>query len=512
MLWNAIFAVFRNGRNMDKDKLVPITSIAGTDVNEELQQKIISVSEESELVDDKINSYLFNRLGIDVNQMTEERKELIKKNFIHLICQVMDDLSIISNRLNQYRIERTELEGKKSNESEYRRRKLEYFAKLNKRAQDDIVEFLNKDITKYLVETDYDTLQREANNDEWGKIFRNRRYLFAQVSEYYDANFDYSTVVKISQLPNVELVEGPELEKKYLEMHRDDLNKYYVEIEALIKQKRVMENLKYFIEYNYHLNKRREIFEDLARMYEEKHYQSFIALGLIQLEGLFFDICSIKYDEKENAGSLVEKAEKALSGNNEISFMRYYPYFAFDVPIKRNEVAHAGLIKSQNLKQLADELLLDLNAVARMAQLESDGKFRIFVMINSAISQMNSADESKLNRKLIFELFACRNIMWDSFWEVLKNPAQFKDEIEFYRQENTEWKNIDLPSIVKNISYMVYKPSFWCEMVNTLNKTKSYSHRSDEMKQFILSMAKNFVRVLDIDAKNKCIEIFSLMK
>mgnify|MGYP007061174570 FL=1 len=46
---------------------------------------------------------------------------------------------------------------------------------------------------------------------------------------------------------------------------------------------------------------------DIACLYEEKHYQSFVALGLLQLEGLFFDIYSIRYDDKENAGSLVEK-------------------------------------------------------------------------------------------------------------------------------------------------------------------------------------------------------------
>ena len=124
---------------------------------------------------------------------------------------------------------------------------------------------------------------------------------------------------------------------------------------------------------------------DIARLYEEKHYQSFVALGLLQLEGLFFDICSIRYDDKENAGSLVEKAEKALSNKSEISYMRYYPYFAFDVPVKRNEIAHTGFIKARNLEQIANELLLDLNAVARMAKMESDGKFRIFIMIYNAL-------------------------------------------------------------------------------------------------------------------------------
>ena len=497
---------------MDKEKLIPINAINGTEINEELLEKIIPVPRRNESIDVAINSYLFKNLGIDDNQIPEEKKELIQKNFIHLMCQVLNDLNTIGKRLKKYKAERARLEGIKLNEAEYKRRKLEYFAKLNKRAQNDIVAFLNKDIAKYLMETDYDTLQREVNSDEWGKMFLNRRYLFAQVSEYYDADFDYSIVVKASQLPGVDLIDGAKTEKKYLEMYRDDPEKYYVEIKKLIKQKKVMENLKDFIEQNYHLHKRREIFTDLARLYEEKHYQSFIALGLLQLEGLFFDICSIRYEDKENAGSLVEKAEKALSEKNEISYMRYYPYFAFDVPVKRNEIAHTGLIKSQNLERLADELLLDLNAVARMAKMESDGKFRIFMMISESLSEVDFYDEKAVNQKLVFELFANRNISPDSFWNVLKNPDQFQEEIEFYKQDDIPEGYVDLPTVVKNISDMVYQLPFWCEMVNILNETKNDYSGNNDMNQFLLNMAKNYVQVLDKDSKDKCIEILTVLK
>ena len=278
---------------MEEEKYTLINTINGIEINEELMQKIQSVPERNENAEVTINNYLIKQLGIDENQMSDDKKQLIQKNFIHLMCQVLNDLKIVDERLKKYKAERVKLEGIKSNEAEYRRRKLEYFAKLNKRAQNDVFMFLNKDIKEYLIETDYDTLQREINSDDWGNMFKNRRYLFAQVSEYYDADFDYSTVVKISQLPGVNLLEGPELEKKFLKMHRDSPEKYYSEIKKLIEQKKVLVSIKEFIDQNYHLHKRREIFMDIARLYEEKHYQSFVALGLLQLEGLFFDICSI---------------------------------------------------------------------------------------------------------------------------------------------------------------------------------------------------------------------------
>ena len=233
---------------MEEEKYTLIDTINGIEINEELMQKIQSVPKRNENAEVTINNYLIKQLGIDENQKSDDKKQLIQKNFIHLMCQVLNDLKIIDERLKKYKAERVKLEGIKSNEAEYRHRKLEYFAKLNKRAQNDVFMFLNKAIKEYLIETDYDTLQREINSDDWGNMFKNRRYLFAQVSEYYDADFDYSTVVKISQLPGVNLLEGPELEKKFLKMHRDSPEKYYSEIKKLIEQKKVLVNLKEFID------------------------------------------------------------------------------------------------------------------------------------------------------------------------------------------------------------------------------------------------------------------------
>lgn len=144
---------------MEKEKLTPINTINGIEINEELMQKVISVPKRDEIINAVINSYLISQLGIDENQVSDEKKQLIQKNFIHLMCQVLNDFKIINERLKKYKAERANLEGVKSNEAEYRRKKLEYFAKLNKRAQNDIVMFLNKNLTEYLIEIDYDLHQ-----------------------------------------------------------------------------------------------------------------------------------------------------------------------------------------------------------------------------------------------------------------------------------------------------------------------------------------------------------------
>lgn len=491
-----------------KEKKGETNTVQGLELNDALIKSLLPVAASEEWEEVSIENYLFERLGIDTSLLSEDKKKLIQKNFTHLMCLVISDLNIIGNRLKAYKAERSGLEGVKSNEAEYRRRKLEYFAKLNRNAQDGIVDFLNNRMTKYLLETDYDTLQRDSGNDGLGKMFMNRRYTFAQFPEYYDVDFDFSTVVKASQLPGVDLVDSFATEKKYLELHRKSLKDYYSEIARVIKTNKVMENLLEYVRGNYHLYKRHEIFEDLSRLYYEKHYQSFVALGLLQLEGLFFDICSIKYEEKENAGTLVEKAEKAFQSKNAIYFMRMYPYFAFDVPVRRNEIAHTGIIKDNNLEYIANELVLDLNAVARIAKMESDGNFRVFMMINDALREVDFSDEKAVNEKLFYELFANRIIITESFWKVLKNPSDFEEELDFYRIDNLPEGYVDLPSVVKNISQLVYKTAFWEEMIKVMNEFEE----DKEMKQFLRSMAKDYVKVLDSETKKKCIEILTALK
>lgn len=378
-----------------------------------------------------IDDYLFGVFGMDTEQASNEKRELIKDNFVHLMCLVIKDLQTIEGRLNTYKIQWKALESDKSNGAEYKRRKLEYFAKQNRQAKEDIVEFLNNGVKMYLLEEKNSTLECELSDNELEKIFLNGRYSFSQFPEYYDAEYDYATMVKTSYFPDAELVDGLDIEKKYMKLRKDNEKQYYIEIKRIIKSKNLIERVQKIVDENYHLHRRHEIFDDLVSLYREEHYQSFISLGLIQIEGLFYDICSIKYGEKENAGTLVEKAEKALRGENEVSFMRYYPYFAFDVPIMRNEIAHTGLINVVDLEQKADELILDLNAVTQMAKMESDSKFRIFCMIYEVISAMNKPTEVELYKKLVYELFSNSTVAPDSFWDLLRTPEEYKDELDF---------------------------------------------------------------------------------
>ena len=425
------------------------------------------------------------------------------------MCLVIKDLQTIEGRLNT---QRKTLESDKSNGAEYKRRKLEYFAKQNRQAKEDIVDFLNNGVKTYLLEEENSTLECELDDNELGKMFLNRRYSFSQFPEYYDAEYDYATMVKASYFPDVELVDRLNTEKKYMKLRKNDEKQYYTEIKRIIKSKNLVERVQKIVDENYHLHRRHEIFDDLVSLYKEKHYQSFLSLGLIQIEGPFYDICSIKYGEKENTGTLVEKA---LRGENEVSFMRYYPYFAFDVPIMRNEIAHTGLINATDLERKADELILDLNAVTQMAKMESDGKFRVFHMIYETITTMNNPTGEELNKKLVYELFSSSTVAPDPFWNLLRTPEEYKDELDFYKKEDLPEGCADWPTMVATISNMVHELPFWCAMVDLMNKINSEDGSNivvQKWKELLLKLASSYVKILKPDAKQKCIEILAALQ
>ena len=337
-----------------------------------------------------ISEYLLKQLDIDFSKLTEDEKTLLMKNFIHLMCLIIKDIKLVNSRLNRYKEEYHKYEKDKSNAAEYYRRKIEYFCTINKNALKEIFTFLQEGLKEYLVENKFDTLKREQESDSLNKFFMGRRYKVAQFPEYYDIDYDFATIVKVNYLPGVNLTQMMKVEKDYLSLRKNDEKKYIQKLHNVVDKESVIDDILMMVNHNYHLHKRYEIFQDLARLFSEKHYQSFMSLGLLQLEGLFYDLCQIKYGVKENMGTLVEKVQKSLQGKNEFSFMRFYPYFAFDIPIQRNEIAHKGMIETTDLEDSAYNLILDLNTVVKMVKSESYDKFIVFVMIHEQMIKLES--------------------------------------------------------------------------------------------------------------------------
>lgn len=466
-----------------------------------------------------IADYLLRSLEIDYSEIPEDKRNLFQKNFIFILCLVIRDLKIIDSRLGSYKQLRKKYDNDKSNGAEYQRRKIEYFSELNKYARIEIIEFLQTGLKRYLLENEFDALKREEDGDSLTRMFMDRRYKFAYLRDYYDMLFDFSTCVKVNYLPDEDPFELLKVERRYLDLRRIDEIQYRQELHQLVEDKKIMDLIIWRVRNNYHLHKRLQIFEDITQLFTEKHYQSFLALGLLQLEGMFHDLCVVRFGDKENTGTLVEKVQKSLQGRNEYRSVRYYPYFAFDVPIQRNEIAHKGMIEDLDLKDAAYNLVLDLNAVSAMVKEESYDKFNVFLMINNEMSKLESEypDSQEFRKKIyhtfIYELFSNSLITHDHFWAVLKNPENFRTEMDFYEPKDPQEGYGGIADIVQALSSMIRKEDFWSELlesIKTFDATKNTSPFN--IYEFAEKLIREFVSVLTGEAKQKCIDLIKFLK
>lgn len=482
-------------------------------------ESLVSSGDFQNVETEQINEYLLKQLDIDFSMLSKTEKTLMMRNFVHLMCMIIEDIKLVNGRLDRYQDEYRKSEKDKSNAAEYYRRKIEYFCKINKDARTEISNFLQNDLNEYLLENKFDTLKREQENHSLNTLFMGRRYKAAQFPEYYDIDFDFSTVVKVNYLPNVELIDKMKIEKEYLSLRKIDEKKYTKKLHDIVDKEKVIDDLLTQVNYNYHLHKRYEIFEDLVRFFYEKRYQSFMSLGLLQLEGLFYDLCQIKFGMKENMGTLVEKVQKSLQGKNEFSFMRFYPYFAFDVPIQRNEIAHKGMVEAVNIEDSVYSLVLDLNTVVAMVKAESRDKFIVFIMIHEGMGKHELDDPESINSKQIVyrtfltELIANSVVANESFWAVLKKPEDFKEEMNFYKPNELKEGYIDLEGIVTAISIMIRQKDFWQELLNTVNEFQDTNGAiAKNLYDFAKRLKNDYIAELVDESKDYCIEISKLLQ
>ena len=127
----------------------------------------------------------------------------------------------------------------------------------------------------------------------------------------------------------------------------------------------------------------------------------------------------------------------------------------------------------------------------------------------------HEATEEELNKKLVCKLFYSSTVAPDSFWDLLRTPEEYKDELDFYKKENLPEGYVDLPTVVKTISDMVRELPFWCAMVELMNKISSENDSNivtQKWKELLLKLAKSYVKILEPDAKEKCIEILATLQ
>ncbi len=462
-----------------------------------------------------LDQFLFTELGISTSDFSPEMRQQFLRNYLYIISLINNDLKEIDNRFSQIS---KQLQSLPKNE-EYQRRRLEYFKQINTNAKNEIVTFFHTQLKDFLLKQDKsDLINRTANIDRLLTLFLKSRYDYAFFKNFYDTEYDFSTDVKVRFLPGEPFTEVLSRIDKYIVLKKTSIPNYLIEIEKIVSEKNLVSNFRDRVHNNYHLHKRTEIFETLLQLFKDTKYQTFITLATLQIEGIFYDLCSIKYGETENMGTLVEKVQKAFKDNPKL-WKPLYPYFALDMPSLRNEIAHNGMVKGRDLKTTAYEVVLDLNCIISCVESESVDKFKVFMLIGEKLNEVNGSScndqkeyDEKIVQILLGELYIWNDLTQDYFWKIIQYPNDFQTEINFYKPDVPKEDGKYLADVILAIEQWIKSEKFWSVLLMHLNETKTNdpSEPTDFIK-FAIKLKNNFIALLSGKAKDECVKISSIL-
>lgn len=235
-------------------------------------------------------------------------------------------------------------------------------------------------------------------------------------------------------------------------------------------------------------------------------------MASIQLEGIFYELVCIKFGAKERQGTLVEKVEKAFKNSPHL-MQTLYPYFAFDIPELRNEIAHKGIVHGHDLKLTAYELVLDLNCVLYLTERASTEKFNNFLTIHDKLNEVKSTGDkttymTEICSCILGELYASNMIRYEFFWDLLVAPENYDDEMDYYRPENLGEGEYCLKDVVHRISDLVKGDIFWSVVLSACDDILSKGAGSSrEFVRFIEMLKSRFIGILDGNAKKTCCQV-----
>ena len=228
-----------------------------------------------------IEEYVLQTL--ELSQTASVEPEVFQRNFIYLMCNIIKDIKEIEDRLKKYREEFNSLKDNKGLEVEYKRRKLKYFCDINKQAHKEICSFISDGLVKYLLDTSCDLLKREDERELYFDITSYRRYKYALHRKFfsYDYPFDAAAKTEVYIKSKYDLEDWYFEEKNLMDLLSKDPEAFWKVLYKYVDDNEIMDTIQDTVETNYHLSKRKEIFETLNELLSSKKYQSFITLGLL---------------------------------------------------------------------------------------------------------------------------------------------------------------------------------------------------------------------------------------
>lgn len=438
-------------------------------------------------------------------------QQRIIDNFCYCVKLIQDDLREIDERIEKMT---SLVGGNQFSDANYEKKKLIYFIKINKAAKEEIITFFSKNLVSFILSEPNAEL-RQPREHHLDSLMLFSRYSYADSKRFYDPNYDFSTEAKIRFLPGVDRFLPDEDIRDYIDLKKKNPEAFNSEVDRIVAKNNAMDYIADVIRSRYTFRKRAELFDTLAELYKSGKYASFISLAMTQLEGIFYDCMTVKYGEErfDKAGTLVEKAEKAFS-TNDVAMKAIYPYFAFELPILRNQIAHSGMLISDNLQHTANEIILDLYCAVFWTCKLNDEKYIPLRMAYDKLTELKDGEDEAST--LFLELFSSIQVSDRAFLDVLADPEKFMEELTFYENHNDQGEQVaSIKSVVEKLSTLIKSEVFWRYANSTLTHITEWKPgKPYDLVDYLMILRNKFIAHLPNESPEKryCMQISTALK
>lgn len=400
----------------------------------EVRNRYIEESERNN-ISDKEDLFYKDIASYYLGLHKEPKEEYLKFLYISLddLETIDDNIKYINNKLlNIDNIKKSK--GWLNGEERYERNSLEYYRDKNKKAKNEILDFITHHLENYTLSK---CSEMNANRFDIMQMFigsmpysYSRGKVFGDIFNNYDIR-EYSPL--INKFFNVTPREYVDIKNLY-----HDNKKEFFTFAKLRVLNITIKEIKELYTKSHVISKRKKIFDTIINHYKNKDYLSVVNMLPMQIEGVFTDFCiEIGIEESKLDISSINEKLRIIVENTQ-SFYNF-EYYSFTFPIIRNQVAHGKLIEG-NLESMATFLMLDLLPVCNLT-ISDDMPFIRKIKL---IEEIESGDISKLIDYLDYI-----DVEIDGFYKM-------KDKVNLINEKyksNEFWEMIDKKVMSSNYKY-----------------------------------------------------------
>lgn len=440
-----------------------------------------------EAKDTNNNSQLFSAICAHyLNIEKEPREALIRKteNVARDLKKIKENIEAIDAEEKKLE-ERKQTRGHLNGEERYYRKRIRYYKEKNKRARDQIIDYVTDDLHAHSLR-DCSSL-RNIMSFPYQALMGDMPYQFSRGALFSHKDpYDFRELTQLSnKFYNLPVKAHKQIVQLFHENPSDfyDLAEQYLTtgIPGTQISKSGIEEIKEKTDNNHILNKRKDIISTITNHFQKQDYISVSNITPMQIEGIFHDIC-IELGISHSELDISSVNDKLNILNDNIKPFIYFEYYYFIFPVIRNLVAHGRLIDN-DARHTAILLMLDLLPVCELAGnekipiIEAIKNIEDTININfeSAIDWANNHLNTKIPEFYEFseKYEGFKNLLeGDKFWIFMEDRA--------IKEEDSKIKDTETMKIAKKLKSSGIAEE---QCLKFFKKTNKLQHKKDQAEK-----------------------------